>query len=152
VAAYRVDIREVVPQLLAVVRDRATSATLVAKILGSPVWDYMRAHGIKSGGHNVVVYFDEGGPEFRIEIGADVFERFEGSDGVVCSATPGGIVAATRHVGPYSLLSEAHSAIHAWCRLNRRSHTGTSWEIYGHWNDDPTKLTTDVFYLLEDEA
>jgi hypothetical protein len=23
-----------------------------------------------------------------------------------------------------------------------------SWELYGHWEDDPAKLRTDVFYLL----
>jgi effector-binding domain-containing protein len=109
---------------------------------------YLRAHGIKSGGHNVVVYFDEGRPEFRVEIGADVFAPFAGSDGVVCSATPGGRVATTRHIGPYSRLAEAHSALRAWCREARHSFTGVSWEVYGHWNDDPAKLETDVFYQL----
>ena len=29
-----------------------------------------------------------------------------------------------------------------------RSLAGTSWEIYGDWNDDPTKLETLVVYLL----
>ena len=145
---YRIELRQVAPQLLAVVRDVATSATLVQKILGSPVWNYLRAQGIRSGGHNVVFYFDEGRPEFRIEIGADVLTPFEGSDGVLCSATPGGRVATTRHIGPYSRLSEAHSAILAWCDENGHSRTSVSWEVYGHWNDDPAKLETDVFYQL----
>jgi effector-binding domain-containing protein len=145
---YQIELRQVAPQLLAVVRDVATSATLVRKILGSPVWNYLRTHGIKSGGHNIVVYFAEGRPEFRVEIGADVLAPFEGSDGVVCSATPGGRVATTRHTGPYSGLSEAHSAILTWCAENRHSRTGVSWEVYGHWNDDPAKLETDVFYQL----
>jgi effector-binding domain-containing protein len=145
---YQIELRQIAPQLLAVVRDVATSDTLVQKILGSPVWTYLGAHGIKSGGHNIVVYFDEGRPEFRVEIGADVFAPFEGSDGVVCSATPGGRVATTRHIGPYSRLAEAHSALRAWCREARHSFTGVSWEVYGHWNDDPAKLETDVFYQL----
>ena len=54
---YQIELRQVAPQLLAVVRDVATSDTLVQKILGSPVWTYLRTHGIKSGGHNVVVAF-----------------------------------------------------------------------------------------------
>jgi hypothetical protein len=58
---YLVELRQVAPQLLAVVRDVATSDTLVQKILGSPVWTYLGKHGIKSGGHNIVVYFDEAG-------------------------------------------------------------------------------------------
>ena len=24
----------------------------------------------------------------------------------------------------------------------------TSWEVYGHWSEDPAQLRTDVFYLL----
>jgi effector-binding domain-containing protein len=145
---YQIELRQVAPQLLAVVRDVATSDTLVQKILGSPVWTYLRAHGIKCGGHNVVVYFAEGRPEFRVEIGADVLAPVAGSEGVACSATPGGRAATTRHTGSYSRLSEAHSAILAWCRENRHSLTGVSWEIYGHWNDDPAKLETDIFYQV----
>jgi effector-binding domain-containing protein len=144
----QIELRQVAPQLLAVVRDVATSDTLAGKILGSPVWKYLRAHGIKSGGHNVVVYFDGGRPQFRVEIGADVLAPFEGSDGVFCSATPSGRVATIRHIGPYARLAEAHSALLAWCEENRHRRTGVSWEVYGHWNDDPAKLETDVFYQL----
>jgi hypothetical protein len=27
-----------------------------------------------------------------------------------------------------------------------------NWEIYGHWDDDPSKVRTDVFYFLDQEA
>ncbi|MEO8562457.1 MAG: hypothetical protein ABI601_10305 [bacterium] len=37
----------------------------------------------------------------------------------------------------------------ASCRANGREHTGTRWEVYGHWVDDPVRLRTDVLYLLE---
>src|SRR5258708_20317216 len=82
---YLVELRQVAPQLLAVVRDVATSDTLVQKILGSPVWTYLGKHGIKSGGHNIVVYFDEGRPEFRIGIGASVPAPLAGTPALTSS-------------------------------------------------------------------
>jgi effector-binding domain-containing protein len=145
---YTVELREVEPQHIAAVRDIATSATLSAKITSSPVWDFLRRHGIRSGGHNIVVYRATGRPEFEVEIGADVLAPFEGSEGVVCSATPAGLAAMVRHIGPYSKLSHAYSAALAWCSQNGYRTTGVSWEIYGHWNDDPSKLETDIFHLV----
>jgi hypothetical protein len=61
------------------------------------------------------------------------------------------IVAAdpqTAHLGPYNRLGEAHAAIRKWCADHGHALTGVSWEIYGHWTDDPAQLRTDVFYLL----
>ena len=55
----------------------------------------------------------------------------------------------TTHVGDYGRLGEANAAILEWCRANGRKHAGPSWEVYGHWNDDPAKLRTEVYYLLE---
>ena len=46
-------------------------------------------------------------------------------------------------------LGEANAAIIAWCRANDRLRAGPSWEIYGHWNDDPAMLSTEVYYLLK---
>ena len=44
------------------------------------------------------------------------------------------------------LLDEVYGFIHGLVRV------GPSWEIYGHWRDewnrDPSKIRTDVFYLL----
>jgi hypothetical protein len=46
-------------------------------------------------------------------------------------------------------LAEAHRTIHEWSRENGRALAGTSWEIYGDWNEDPAKLETLVMYLLD---
>jgi effector-binding domain-containing protein len=46
-------------------------------------------------------------------------------------------------------MKPAHEAIHQWARENERRLTGTSWEVYGHWSDDPAKLRTDIYYLIE---
>ena len=81
-------------------------------------------------------------------MGVEVGAPFEGSDGVLCSELPGGLVATTMHLGPYDRLGEAHDALHRWCRENGHALAGPSWEVYGHWDDDPERLRTDIFYLL----
>ena len=67
---------------------------------------------------------------------------------MVSTETPAGEVATTLHVGPYDQLAAAHDAIRAWRAANDRSFAGHSWEIYGDWSDDPTRLETRVLYLL----
>jgi hypothetical protein len=32
---------------------------------------------------------------------------------------------------------------------NNRHFAGKSWEIYGDWSDDPSKLETTIMYLLK---
>lgn len=63
--------------------------------------------------------------------------------------TPHGTAAMTTHIGAYARLGEANAAIIDWCRANERKRAGPSWEVYGHWDPDPAKLRTDVYYLLE---
>ena len=65
------------------------------------------------------------------------------------SQTPHGVAAMTTHYGDYGLLGEAHAAILAWCRANDRLRAGPSWEVYGHWQADPAKLSTEIYYLLQ---
>jgi hypothetical protein len=62
--------------------------------------------------------------------------------------TPAGEVAAAVHIGGYDRLKDTHDAIHAWAQAHNRAFAGTSWEIYGDWSDDPSKLETTVIYLL----
>jgi effector-binding domain-containing protein len=85
----------------------------------------------------------------NIECGVEVDQPFAGNERVVCSSTPAGIVATTVHLGPYDRLGEANAAIHQWCAEHGRTLAGPSWEVYGHWTDDVSKLRTDVFYLLQ---
>jgi effector-binding domain-containing protein len=72
--------------------------------------------------------------------------------GVVRSATPGGLVAALTHLGPYGTLAAAHQAIHDWCEANRHRPVGPRWETYGHWqaawDTDPSRIETEVAYLV----
>jgi hypothetical protein len=35
-----------------------------------------------------------------------------------------------------------------WCRHHGRQISMPYWEVYGDWEEDPSKLRTDVYYLL----
>jgi len=84
----------------------------------------------------------------NIDFGVQVAHRFEPEGSIQCIETPAGEVARTVHIGPYNRLGDAHNAIHEWCAAHNRKIGQASWEIYGHWNNDPALLETTIKYLL----
>lgn len=135
---YMVEMREVGPQRIAAVSGKATHATLPARIRA--LFDQFYAGFKGKGGLNVVYYPACGPGEFDIQCGV----LLDHGD----SALPAGTVATTAYWGPYDRMKPAHEAIHRWAREHGRKLAGPSWEVYGHWSDDPAKLRTDIFYLL----
>jgi effector-binding domain-containing protein len=115
------------------------------------VWAFLRQNpGLRTDGHNVFLYHHPANRQdpMDIDFGVQVRRSFERSGEIVPAETPGGKVAAAVHVGPYERLGETHQAIHEWVAANKISFAGKSWEIYGDWTDDPTKLETRIEYLL----
>jgi hypothetical protein len=45
-------------------------------------------------------------------------------------------------------MAESHEAIHKWSAANGETFAGKSWEIYGDWIEDATKLETRIEYQL----
>ena len=74
---------------------------------------------------------------------------FEPEGEVHAVEAPAGQVAIAAHVGSYNRMKEAHDAIHAWRAANHSIFAGRSWEIYGDWSDDPSKLEPTIVYLLK---
>jgi effector-binding domain-containing protein len=149
--SYQVDVTPVHPQTIAVIRLRAAVkdlSTVVPRACGE-VWNYVRANGIPNPGRHVAVYLDD---VMNIEVGVEVGQPFTGDGRVNCSATPAGLAATTAHFGPYHRLGDAYAAIANWCSANGHTFAGPTWEIYGHWTDDPTRLRTDVYRLLKTAA
>jgi effector-binding domain-containing protein len=137
---------------LAVIRRHARPselARLVPECCGL-VWNAVRAQQTRAGRH-VAIYWDDG---IRLEIGVELLGAFSDQGDVVRSATPAGRVAMATHFGPYGTLGATHDGIHRWCRANSVRLAGPRWEIYGHWqaewNADPSRITTDVYYLLDE--
>jgi hypothetical protein len=148
---YVVRLEQHAGQPLAVVRRLASPQQLsrVVPDACGTVWGVMRAQQVQGAGRHVAVYWD---CQINLEVGVEVPAAFPGHGEVVGSATPAGPVATTTHYGPYGELHKAHDAIHQWCGNNGRTLAGPNWEVYGHWidewNSDPSKIRTDVFYLL----
>jgi effector-binding domain-containing protein len=150
---YNVRLERVSSHPLAVVRRRAKQQELskvVPEACGT-VWKVIRAQQVAGAGRHVAVYWD---CETNLEVGVELETPWAGFGEVVGSATPAGLVATTTHFGPYGLMHHAHNAIHQWCAASGQRKAGPSWEVYGHWKDewnsDPSKIVTDVYYLLTD--
>jgi effector-binding domain-containing protein len=152
---YDVRLERLTSRPLAVVRRRAASHELsrVVPDACGTVWGVVRAQKIPGAGRHVALYLD---CQINLEVGVELEAPFAGYGEVVGSATPAGLVVTTTHYGPYGRLNEAHEAIRVWCANNGHALAGPSWEIYGHWidewNRDPSKITTDIYYLLVEHA
>jgi hypothetical protein len=48
-------------------------------------------------------------------------------------------------------LHRTYAALNTWCSQRALALTGQSWEVYGDWTEDPSKLETGLF-LRVDEA
>lgn len=150
-STYEIRLEQAAARPLAVVRRKATRPQLAQVVPDAcgVVWKVVRAQQIAGAGRHVALYLDD---QINLEVGVELEAPFGGHGEVVDSATPAGLVATTTHFGPYGLLHQAHDAVHRWCAANGRELAGQSWEIYGHWEDawnrDPTKIRTDIYYLL----
>ena len=143
---YEVRVEKVLPRQLAAVRGATSRAELPRTILKllDTVWPVLRGQNVKTG-HNVVLYF---GGLAHIEAGVEVFGDFVDVGDVHHSQTPAGPAVTTAHWGEYSEMSGAYAALQQWCVASGRKQTGTSWEVYGDWADDPRQRRTDIYLLL----
>lgn len=148
---YSVRLERFAGRPIAVVRRRATVQQLGAVIQEAcgTVWNALRAQQVKGGGRHVAVYLDS---VFNLEVGLELDAPFHGQGEVFGSALTTGEVATTTHLGPYQRLADAHQAVQKWCAAHGRQPVRPCWETYGHWldewNSDPTRIRTDVYYLL----
>lgn len=139
--------------LTAVIRDRMQPKELPKFVPAAcgEVWSFIRSADLPRPGRHTALYLEAG----WVEVGAEIAERFVGSDRVRCSQLPAGHVVTTTHFGPYARLGDAHAGIRRWCAEHGHRLSGVCWEIYGHWdeswNTDPSKIRTDIFYLLQEE-
>ena len=136
---YTVEVKSLPAQQIEAVHGQATMATLPASIRA--LFNQFYAESKTGRGLNIIFY--PSCVDGKMEIACGTLVEQGGND-----ATPAGTVATTAYFGPYDRMKPAHQAIHQWVRDNNRRLAGPSWEIYGHWTDDPASLRTDIFYLL----
>ena len=113
-----------------------------------PVYMAGRAGAVKLDGQNIFIYRSGTADTLEVDFCVGVTAPFEATGAVLPLETPSGVAATTTHWGDYGRLGEANAAILEWCQTNNRRLAGPSWEVYGHWHDDPAQRRTDVYYLL----
>ena len=113
------------------------------------VYAAARAGAVQLDGQNIFIYRAATEHELTVDFCVGISAPFAPVGLVVPLQTPGGMAAMTTHVGDYGRLGEAIAAIITWCQANNRKRAGPSWEVYGHWDPDPAKLRTEVYYLLQ---
>ena len=148
---YSISVHRVAPRPLAAVRERMTLREVPSRFAALLDQVYAAAKGgaITLDGQNVFVYRTGPGDLVDVEFGVGTEHSFAPLGRVEYLEVPGGDVATTTHWGDYSALGVAHDAVVAWCRAERLTLAGLSWEVYGHWHDDPSKRRTDIYQLLE---
>lgn len=99
-------------------------------------------------GHTFTLWRPLAQGRLDLEPGVLVSRVFEPAGGVVPSALPAGRTAHFLHVGPYAGIPGAWHTLFAWCAEKGLELAHINWEIYGDWNDDPSKLETSVQALL----
>jgi effector-binding domain-containing protein len=133
----------------AVIRETTTwerFPTLWGELLDE-VWAYVRGAGVQAG-RNVMLYLDD---VPTVEVGVELDSTLVAPTGrVVASALPEGRAATTVARGAPSRegLAAAHAAVVQWSRANGHELTGSRWEVYDHWRDDPDSFETAVYWLL----
>jgi DNA gyrase inhibitor GyrI len=149
-----VSVRTVASMKLAAVRRRVAIGAIGTawRPALDKVWEFLRTQpGLRTDGHNVLLYHHPARRDLPMDVdfGVEVTRAFEPAGEVYVTETPAGMVAVAVHVGAYERMKETHDAIHAWREANHRAFAGKSWEIYGDWSDDPSKLETTIMYLLK---
>ena len=148
-----VSVQTVPPRKLAAVRRKVWMGGVGAawKTALDQVWAFLRQNPeVRTDGHNVFLYqhTNQDGP-MTVDFGVEVARAFQPEGEVIASETPAGEAAVAVHVGPYAEMGKTHQAIHRWCALQNLALAGWSWEIYGDWTEDQSKLETTIAYLLK---
>jgi effector-binding domain-containing protein len=148
--SYEFDIVEVQPVTLAVCETFTKQADIPIRIteLFDIAYTWLRESSAKQVGNNYAIY-DQFGPDgMRMRVGFPVSESFDNASRVHCLELGATKAAHTRHLGPYSGLPTAHAKLNEWCTRQSLNRGEFSWEEYGDWHDDQSKLVTDIYIKL----
>jgi hypothetical protein len=152
-----IEVVSATPQRLIGRRSTAVGGQIAASVMAllSTVWDSIHTAKASTLGINVFLYGPAGEgsrsatvQDVAITAGVLVTDDTAAPAGLEILSTPTGRAAHLAYLGDYSGLGAAHAELREWCRLHDGGATGINWEIYGHHEDDPSKLRTDIYYLL----
>ena len=113
------------------------------------VWEVIRSNQLRHD-HNIWIYSHPSRERVEMTVGVEILDAFEAPDGFVKATTPVGRAAHLVFMGDYSGLADAHARVADWITKAGHRGTGTTWEVYGDFHDDPAERRTDVFHALGD--
>jgi GyrI-like small molecule binding domain len=151
---YTVTVETVAPRILAASRRHIPGVQVPTAFRGplDAVWAYLNSHpGLRTDGENIFLYHHASGHPasgLDVDFGVEVTRRFAPEGEIICVETPGGRAAVVVHRGSYTDIPAAHGALHRWCNANGHRIGAHSWEIYGDWFDDESRLVTTIVYAL----
>ena len=149
---YEVSETNTTPRSLAGVRARVPMGR-VAEYFGrclDQVYAAAKTGAILLDGQNIFVYHPRPDGDLDVAFCVGTGGPFNPIGSVEYITTPAGTAATTTHWGEYGGLRGAHDALQAWCKANQKTPAGPSWEVYGHWSNNPAELRTDIYYLLKE--
>ena len=112
-------------------------------VLLEKVATYLTSNGYAPGAC-YVVYDEFTDDAMRMRAGFAVSQDISESDDVKVMQMPANTTAHTTHYGSYDGIPAAHQAVREWCAANGHEELDMSWEIYGEWYEDESKLVTDI--------
>ena len=127
---------------------RARTSWKEFKSLIGPLFGRVYAGGRKLPGHNVIVY-RIAGEVLEMEVGVLLDAPVELGGELVAGETPAGRAATALHVGPYDAMGTTYDALIHWVKAQGLRMGSAFWEVYGHWDEDPAKLETRIYHLVE---
>ena len=110
---------------------------------------WLKTASVKQAGHNYAIYERGTHKQLLLRAGFPVSGRFTDTPAVKCFTLAAGEAAHAVHIGPYSELHRTYSRLDAWCKEQGIAVGGQSWELYGDWHDDPSKLETGLYYRVK---
>ncbi len=138
-------------QLLALVEEEVPRAQVPARIraLFDVAYAWLRGAPVRQAGHNYAIYDQCTPSSLRMRVGFPVTGRFADTDRVHCIEFAPGRAAHAVHVGPYADMHRTYAALHAWCAERGLELSGESWEVYGDWTEDASRLETGLYLRLD---
>jgi effector-binding domain-containing protein len=112
------------------------------------VYTWLRTAEVKQTGHNYALYDIGSGRNLLVRVGFPVTAPFADTENVRCFTLAAGEAAYAIHSGPYSELHRTYAILEAWCKQERLQLASQSWELYGDWQQDESKLTTGIYFRL----
>jgi len=112
--------------------------------LMNKMWEKVRSNSLKHKGINVWVY----GDHEEVFAGVELEDTPQTDTGMEVKQVSLAKYAYYKHIGPYSGLAQAYAKMRAYLAENNLKAVSPGVEIYGHWNQDESKLETEILMGL----